>query len=120
MIAQPNRFFNVRIGALSVLVIGALAASLLWWLKTSSVALEEYASFTRPDQHYKILVMRKRMWNALMPGQTSDSPGVVWLLDKDGNVLNQAAVEMVQLVDHVDWQDKKVSIKLIADWDLPD
>ena len=57
---------------------------------------------------------------AMMPGQAADSPGVVRLCDQQGKLLRQTEVEMVQLVERVDWLDKKVNIKLLADWDLPD
>lgn len=89
-------------------------------LNNSQVFREEYATFMRPDRHYKVRVMRNKMWIGHMPGQGSDNPGVVLLLDKEGNLLHQTDVEMVQLVEHVNWQNKKASIKLVADWDLPD
>jgi hypothetical protein len=55
-----------------------------------------------------------------MPGQASDAPGRVQLYDRHGKLLRETKVEMVQLVDHVDWTEKKVRIKLVAEWDLPD
>ena len=82
---------------------------------------DEYATFSRPDGKYKIVVLRKSSWfGSASPGQSGDSPGKVQLQDKDGKVIKETDVEMVQLVENVEWEDKKVYIKLIADWDLPD
>ncbi|MFZ4702270.1 MAG: hypothetical protein ACOYMG_19685 [Candidatus Methylumidiphilus sp.] len=89
------------------------------WLTSGSVT-EEYASFIRPDGHYRVVVMRKKMWTAFMPGQASDAPGIVQLYDQRGVLLHEANIPMVQIVDHVDWEEKKLSIKLVADWELPD
>lgn len=101
-------------------ILAALFVLLAWWLNYTHATLEEYASFTRPDGHYRVVVIRKKVLTALMPGQASDAPGEVWLYNQQGNVLYKTDIQMVQLVDHVDWQDKKAYIKLIADWDLPD
>jgi hypothetical protein len=79
-----------------------------------------YATFTRPDGHYRVVVLRRTVWPGMMPGQGGDAPGTVRLLDRQGKVLRQAAVEMVQLVDQVEWSDRKVYVKLVAEWELPD
>lgn len=55
-----------------------------------------------------------------MPGQSGDAPGVVRLYNRRGDLLQETKVEMVQLVDHVEWTDRKVRIKLVAEWELPD
>lgn len=80
---------------------------------------QEYRSFPSPDGRYRVVVFRRPTFPALMPGQSGDSPGTVRLYDQAGNVLRVAKVEMVQLVDRVDWESDKVVIKLVADWDLP-
>jgi len=55
-----------------------------------------------------------------MPGQSGDARGFVRLLDrKTRRVLAHKEVEMVQLVDQVDWSKDTVAVKLIAQWDLP-
>lgn len=90
----------------------------MWWAFRATT--EEYASFMRPDGHYRVVVIRKKQWTALMPGQTSDAPGVVQLYNQHGDLLHKTNIKMVQLVDHVDWNEKKLSIKLVAEWDLPD
>ena len=91
------------------------------WISTTR--LEPYASFERPDHHYQVVVLRKGSgWPGGVgrPGQSGDAPGEVRLVDRSGHVLESSSVDMVQVVDNVDWQDKHVVIKLVADWPLPD
>ncbi len=80
---------------------------------------EEYREFKSPDGKYKIIVFYHPSWFAVSPGQAGDNPGTIQLQDERGKVLKETEVEMVQLVDNVEWQDKKVYIKLLVDWDLP-
>lgn len=107
---------NYKILCISLLLLLATG----WYAWGVRDRPEEYAVFSRPDAHYKVVVIRKKTWSAIMPGQAGDSPGIVRLYDRQGKLLRQVDVEMVQLVERVDWLDKKVSIKLLADWDLPD
>lgn len=83
-----------------------------------SAAMEEYRSFPSPDGRFRIVVLRAPM-PAAMPGQAGDAPGVVRLYDSNGKLLHETKVEMVQLVDQVDWQSGRVAVKLVADWELP-
>lgn len=104
------------------LVIGILAL-LLALIATGWAMLpqtETYASFTRPDGHYLVRVLRKKSLLPVLPGQAGDAAGVVQLLDRNGKLMRQIEVPMVQMVERVQWEDKHLSIKLIADWDLPD
>ena len=55
-----------------------------------------------------------------MPGQAGDAPGVVRLYDRQGRLLHETRVDMVQRVQKVEWTEKAVGIKLVADWSLPD
>ena len=95
-----------------VIVAGAVAYARL---RTSV-----YATFSRPDGRYQVVVLRRTVWPSAMPGQSGDAPGTVELRNQRGDVLQHAEVEMVQLVDQVEWSDRKVLIKLVAEWDLPD
>jgi hypothetical protein len=96
-----------------------LIAAISWGI-APLILSKEYASFARSDGNYKVVVMRVPVWPALMPGQGGDAPGVVRLYDRQGKLLHETKVEMVQLVDHVEWTEKKVRIKLVAEWELPD
>ena len=81
---------------------------------------EKYAAFDSPDGKYQIVVMRDKELLGTAPGQAGDSPGEVRLVNKNGDILEQTDVEMVQLVENVEWTDKSVYIKLVADWTLPE
>lgn len=98
---------------LLVLVMSFLLFGTAWFWE------QEYRSFPSPDGRYRVVVFRKSMFPSAIPGQSGDSPGTVRLYDHNGNVLRKAKVEMVQLVDRVDWESTKVVIKFVADWDLP-
>lgn len=80
---------------------------------------EPFAIYSRPDGKFSVLVVRERSWLSVMPGHGGDVAGEVRLLDAEGHVLERQRVEMVQLVEKVEWSDDRVSIKLIADWKLP-
>lgn len=96
----------------------ALGILILWWVFPTK--LEEYASFVRSDGQYRVVVLRQRSWMARMPGQSGDAAGVVRLYHKSGELLHEAPVDMVQQVDQVVWENKHVSVKLIAEWELPE
>ena len=81
---------------------------------------EKYAAFDSPDGKYQIVVMRDRELLGGAPGQAGDAPGEVRLVNKKGDILERTDVEMVQLVENVEWTDKSVYIKLVADWNLPE
>ena len=80
---------------------------------------QRHATFVRPDGKYAIVVYRFGRRLPMMPGQGSDSPGEIQLQDGNGRILRKTTVEMVQLVENVEWRESSVSIKLIADWPLP-
>lgn len=80
---------------------------------------EEYLSFFSPDQNFKVLVLRNKSIFGGMPGQAGDNSGTVRLIDKKGYLLQEARVEMVSMIEKVEWQPHLVSIKFVADWVLP-
>ena len=98
-----------------LLVVLAVAA----WFALADPPLEPYATFVEPDGGYSVVVLRQPQRQATFPGQAGDAPGVVRLYDRDGRVLEETTVEMVQLVDRVYWSDDTVRIPLIAEWTLP-
>ena len=115
-----NGLLSRRAAPLAVLVALLVLGGFAWMATTR---LERYATFERPDHRYQVVVLRKRSgWPGGVgrPGQSGDAPGEVRLVDRSGHVLESSSVDMVQVVDNVDWQDKHVVIKLVADWPLPD
>ena len=83
---------------------------------------EDYLSSTRPDGKYRVVVSKKTGLFNLggSPGGSGDAPGVVRLYNQQGKLLQETQVDLVQQVEKVDWGVKNVSIKLVADWPLPD
>jgi hypothetical protein len=72
-----------------------------------------------PDGRFEIVTCRLVASNAL-PGQSADAPGLVQLQERGtGHVLQATRLEMIQLMPAVQWSAGRVSIPLVADWDLP-
>lgn len=102
---------------LAVLVLGVLVAcSLRAWRRSGA---EQYRTFASPDGRFQVVVYRIPTGFA-MPGQSSDAPGSFQLRDtRTGRVLRERSVEMVQLVDRIEWSSTNVDIWLLVDWSLP-
>ena len=78
-----------------------------------------YHVFTSPDKSYRVELFAYQQVLPAMPGSSAgDETGYIRLYNKDNHLLNEKEIEMVQLVETVDWSDDRVSIKLIADWEL--
>jgi hypothetical protein len=79
----------------------------------------EHYRFASPDRRFEIVVYRISMGFA-MPGHGSDAPGHFQLREtRTGRVLHEQDVEMVQLVERIDWSPTNVSVRMLADWPLP-
>ena len=102
---------------LAVLIVGVLVAfSLRAWRWSGA---EEYRTFASPDGRFQIVVYRIPSRIA-MPGQSSDSPGYFQLRDaRTGRTLRERSVEMVQLVDRIEWSPTNVDVGLLENWSLP-
>ena len=116
---QPGRWGLRRLRRAAAVATLILLILVMGWMITPRIMTKEYASFTRSDGNYRVVVLRIPVWPALMPGQASDAPGLVQLYNRQGELIHETKVEMVQLVDHVEWTEKRVRIKLVAEWDLP-
>jgi hypothetical protein len=78
---------------------------------------EHYMTHTSPDGRYRLVVYRTpTLFSA--PGQGSDAPGHVVLLDDQGRELKTVPIDMVQLATRPEWSKDRVSVKLVLDWDL--
>lgn len=80
----------------------------------------EYQTFVSPDTDYSIKVYGYKTFFAVLPGGSGDRPGYVRLFNRNNEMLKEADVEMVQLVNHVEWSEHQVHIKFVADWELPE
>jgi hypothetical protein len=78
----------------------------------------EYRVFAIPNGRFEIVVYRTPMAFA-MPGQSSDAPGYFQLRERNsGKVLQQRSVDMVSMVDQVEWSETNVNVRIFADWAL--
>jgi hypothetical protein len=110
-------FSRWLMAVLAVLMVGVLVAFCLRAWRRSGA--EEYRTFASPDGRFQIVVYRIPT-GAAMPGQSSDAPGYFQLRDmRTGRVLRERSVEMVQLVDQIEWSPTNVDVRLLADWSLP-
>ena len=94
----------------TALLIGGF---LLWFFNQRDVV----QSWQSPDGSYTVTVWRHPRLYA-MPGQGSDAPGTVTLTDRSGRVVQSVPIAMVQLASKPRWEGRKVSMKLIFEWDL--
>jgi hypothetical protein len=98
-------------------LLTAFALAAAGWLYLSKPGLGLYRTFDSLDGHHRVEIWREPQ-PFMMPGQSGDAPGVARLVDDAGYLLAEVPVEMVQLVDQVDWSDGHAYIRLIVDWDL--
>ena len=104
-----------------LLVFGLTVAGLLAYDirdRVRHLHAREYRTFLSPDGRFKIVVKGVPMVFAF-PGQSGDAPGFVQLCTKSGKVLQEKEVEMVQMVDNVQWSPSAVNMDLFAEWNLP-
>ena len=99
--------------AVAVLAVVAFAGIVFW---TDAFAEEAYR-FKSPDGRHQLIVYRRPRLYA-MPGQGSDAPGYVVLVNKSGSVLQRREVGMVQLIYKPRWSATRVRVKLMFDWPL--
>ena len=123
-LARPGYFFHSMsmssiarrlLPVLALIVVGIVIGVDYLFFPAST----KYATYMRHDGKYSIVVYRFPNRFHTLPGHASDSPGEVQLLDRDGKMLRQVRVQIVQWVEKVEWSDQRVYIKLVADWELP-
>jgi hypothetical protein len=91
---------SVLIGGIALFMLAAL----IIFFGYARPMKNEYRSFLSPDGKFRVVVFRESMLPSVMPGQSGDSSGIVRLYDDNGKVLQESKVEMVQLVDSVEWE----------------
>lgn len=114
---NPSASHKSRSAILGLLIVALALLATAWAVRPQT---ELHATFTRADGHYRVEVWRKKSLLPMLPGQAGDAAGAVKLIDAKGKLLQETTVPMVQMVDKVEWGNRQVSIKLIAEWTLPD
>lgn len=96
------------------LAIGITGATVIYGLFLV-FAPTEHLRFISPDKRHTLIVYRYPRLYA-MPGQGSDAPGFVTLIDRNGKELARRELEMVQLVHNPEWLENRVRVRVIFDW----
>ena len=97
-------------------VVALLAFGFRAWHRSGA---QERLRFESPDGRFQIVVYRIPTLFA-MPGQSGDAPGYFQLHDmRTGRVLRDRSVEMVSIVDRIEWSPTNVSVGMLANWKLP-
>lgn len=91
---------------------------LLWLGVACQASPSEYRRFESPDGRFAVVVL-SRPTRGLLPGQAGDASGVVQLQTREGKILAEEEVELVQVVHEVRWEPDRVDVKLVAEWPLP-
>ena len=107
---------NKPILAIAIFIAIALIIYATFAKNTSE---SEYKMFIKPDGEYHIAVYSYTSLISLMPGSSGDRPGVIKLYNKSNQLIAEKDIEMLQLIDNVEWSDPGVHIPLVVDWELP-
>lgn len=80
---------------------------------------EIYMRESSPDGRYEIVVCRFPQRGAMMPGQSSDAPGVIQLRRRDTDaVVYSTPIEAVAAMPLITWNGDTVSLPTFVDWPL--
>ena len=110
--------FRRRTAPLALLVGGLLMAAFVTWGMTR---LQRLGAYERPDHRYSVVLYRKHSaWPGVRPLDPGDFPAEVRLVDTSGHVLESKSLDSMTKFGGVTWLDRRVTIKGVADWSLPD
>jgi hypothetical protein len=96
-----------------IVVIGMLASLPL-------VITTESWRVTSPDGRF-YAVVTSPIWQSyvsVMPGGGSDKSGYVTVYTREGKSCGRAPVEMVWMIQDMEWSETNAELKLVAEWDL--
>lgn len=117
MTTAVRRRHPLVLALILVAALGALGAIALAVMRTRETP---YVEFHSPDRRYSIVVKRRASLFGKMPGQAGDAPGRVLLIDSKGQVLREAPIEMVQLIEVGAWTARSVELRPLGEWPLPE
>lgn len=85
----------------------------------TSKCSDVYTTARSPDGRFLVEVRRCEMRYAA-PGQGGDAPGIIRLVDlTNGKELKRKRIDIVSTFTGAEWSERRVSIPLLVDWDLP-
>lgn len=97
---------------ISFAAIALLAAATMLFYQSKHKRPSIHAVFSHPGGKMRLVIERQSpSWlSSAMPGQGSDVPGIAKLVNENDKILDQRDIEMVQLVDGVQWRSDRVTI----------
>lgn len=108
----------------AVWAIGGAVLVMVWWpfVGTRPPRGTVHRIFESPDTRFSILAYKSPPALISMPGQSSDGPGVVCLVNSStGKILKRSQVIMFRGVEKVWWSTNSVLITgFDEEWDLPE
>jgi len=109
------------IAGVAILALATIGGALVFFSRPfqERCCAREWRRYDQPGGNHAIVVYRIRELFA-MPGQSSDAPGIVRLVNGRNEVERTTRVDMVQDVSEPEWSAGHVHIKLIADWPVSD
>ncbi len=113
----------MKLGLRSALVLtmglpSVVTLGLLW--TTGRIGVSPRQDFVSPNGKFTLRLLRRSLVWAF-PGQGNDAPGFLHLVEnQNGELLRTGSVDMVQLVEHVEWSSNRLYVKFFANWSLPD
>jgi hypothetical protein len=115
-----RRQTNVRFILLFIAAFLAICLLVGWLRSTGRIGATVWKEDRSPyGGRFSLRVMSQPMLFSF-PGGGSDAPGIIQLIDnQSGRLLRTAPVEMVQLVERVEWTCTNVSVRLVVEWPLP-
>jgi hypothetical protein len=107
---------NIFISAgVAVLVIALVVTCFV----LRSLQMTEYETLPSPDARFKIVIYRRPLLLGVMPGQAGDAPGLVRLYDREGKLLHESKIGMVQEGGDIRWEKDEVYLPAQFRWKLP-
>jgi len=107
------------ITGISILIILFVLLQTRLFIKKICCA-SEYKTLYSPNHKYYLRLYRYKPLYMVMPGSSGDAPGYIQLYSKNGLLMREKEVEMVQMADNIQWSKNQVNIKFILNWELPD
>jgi len=81
---------------------------------------QEYRRISSPDGKYFAVAKYHayQSWLPIFPGQSGDKSGWVIIFKKDGTKIGEADVDMVQMIQEINWKPDAAELRLVATWKL--
>jgi hypothetical protein len=100
----------------------AIAAFLLFATLISVAAFwpQEYRRISSPDGKYFAVAKYRacQSWLPMFPGHSGDKSGWIVVSKKDGTKIGKADVDMIWMIQDIDWKPATAELPLVVTWKL--